>query len=102
VIKTVRISSLQELPEEGELREFQLGDAAICVANVGGSFVAMGGVCPHKAGPLAEGTIEDGCVVCPWHGWEFRLSDGRCASHSGASVRMFKLSIHGNDVFLEP
>ncbi|WP_405463047.1 Rieske (2Fe-2S) protein [Streptomyces jietaisiensis] len=32
--------------------------------------------CSHMAGPLSEGTVEDGCLRCPWHGSLFRLSDG--------------------------
>ncbi|WP_326595190.1 Rieske (2Fe-2S) protein [Streptomyces sp. NBC_01803] len=32
--------------------------------------------CAHMGGPLSEGTIEDGCVRCPWHGSAFRLTDG--------------------------
>ena len=35
-------------------------------------------VCPHSLGPLEEAALEDGCVVCPWHGYRFRLADGRC------------------------
>jgi nitrite reductase/ring-hydroxylating ferredoxin subunit len=38
--------------------------------------VAMGGVCPHRGAPLAEGTVVDGCVKCPWHGSRFRIPDG--------------------------
>lgn len=35
--------------------------------------------CPHRGGPLAEGSVEDGCIQCPWHGSRFRLADGRVA-----------------------
>lgn len=38
---------------------------------------AVGGVCTHRGAPLAEGTFEDGCVRCPWHGSRFSLDDGR-------------------------
>jgi nitrite reductase/ring-hydroxylating ferredoxin subunit len=98
----VRLASVSELPPDGETREFLLGSIPVCIANVHGTFTAVGGVCPHRGGPLAEGTLEDGVLVCPWHGWEFRLADGKCINHSGASVRVFKLNILGNDVFLEP
>jgi len=33
--------------------------------------------CAHLGGPLSEGTLQDGSVVCPWHGSEFALADGR-------------------------
>jgi nitrite reductase/ring-hydroxylating ferredoxin subunit/uncharacterized membrane protein len=33
--------------------------------------------CTHRGGPLAEGTVADGCIECPWHGSRFALDDGR-------------------------
>ncbi len=38
--------------------------------------VAIGDRCTHRGAPLHEGDIEDGCVVCPWHGARFALDDG--------------------------
>jgi nitrite reductase/ring-hydroxylating ferredoxin subunit len=34
--------------------------------------------CPHRGGPLAEGRVRDGTVVCPWHWYAYDLADGRC------------------------
>lgn len=99
--KLVRIAPKSELPPEGRSCEFLLGAMPICVTNIAGRFTALGGVCPHNGGPLAEGTIEHGNLICPWHGWKFRLADGQCTNRPGASVRIFKLTIHGEDVFLE-
>ncbi len=42
-----------------------------------GRIVAHTLLCPHLGGPLAEARIEDGCLVCPWHGYRFSLLDGR-------------------------
>jgi nitrite reductase/ring-hydroxylating ferredoxin subunit len=39
----------------------------------------MGATCSHYGGPLDEGSIQDECVVCPWHGSRFRLVDGSVA-----------------------
>ena len=38
---------------------------------------AVHGVCAHQLGPLAEGKVIDGCLTCPWHGWNYRPEDGR-------------------------
>ncbi len=46
--------------------------------------VAYSGVCPHLAGPLLEGVITDGRVVCPWHRYRFDLDSGRCETVPGA------------------
>jgi nitrite reductase/ring-hydroxylating ferredoxin subunit len=36
-------------------------------------------VCAHAGGPLAAGTVADGCIECPWHGSRFQLDNGRLA-----------------------
>ncbi len=40
------------------------------------AFYAVTNVCAHQAGPLGEGRIMDGCITCPWHGWQYRPQDG--------------------------
>jgi nitrite reductase (NADH) small subunit len=72
----VRICSQSELPAAGEVREFEAEGRPFCVANVGGTIAVLGGVCPHEEGPLGEGTIENGCVVCPWHSYAFDVRTG--------------------------
>ena len=41
-----------------------------------GRVCALAHPCAHLGGPLSEGTLKDGSVVCPWHGSEFGLDDG--------------------------
>lgn len=38
--------------------------------------------CPHNGGPLVEGVVRDGCVVCPWHWYRFDLRSGVCHTTS--------------------
>lgn len=40
------------------------------------SISAVTNVCAHQGGPLGEGKIIDGCITCPWHGWQYRADDG--------------------------
>jgi nitrite reductase/ring-hydroxylating ferredoxin subunit/uncharacterized membrane protein len=42
-----------------------------------GKLTAMDSVCNHLGGPLEDGTIQDGCITCPWHQSMFRLDDGK-------------------------
>ncbi len=37
---------------------------------------AVTNVCAHQGGPLGEGKVIDGCITCPWHGWQYRPADG--------------------------
>jgi sulfoxide reductase heme-binding subunit YedZ len=53
------------------------GGERIAVFRDGDTIAALSSVCRHQNGPLGEGHVKDGCVVCPWHGWEYRLEDGR-------------------------
>ncbi|MFD5714940.1 Rieske 2Fe-2S domain-containing protein [Streptomyces pharetrae] len=71
-----RIGAVDEFPA-GEPVRRSVDDVPILVVNEDGEAVhVLAERCSHLAGPLAEGTIADGCVECPWHGSVFRLSDG--------------------------
>lgn len=72
----VRVCAQSQLPGAGQVAEFVVDGRALCVANLDGSIAVLDGVCPHEGGPLGEGTIEDGCVVCPWHSYSFDLRSG--------------------------
>ena len=64
---------------EGVPRLGRVGDADVVVVRVDGVIRALADPCTHAGGPLHEGTVEDGCIVCPWHGSTFRLGDGSIA-----------------------
>jgi nitrite reductase/ring-hydroxylating ferredoxin subunit/uncharacterized membrane protein len=53
------------------------GDARVLLVRQHGRLHALAHTCAHLGGPLSEGTLKDGSVVCPWHASEFRLEDGR-------------------------
>jgi nitrite reductase/ring-hydroxylating ferredoxin subunit/uncharacterized membrane protein len=66
---------------EGELsdddhRTVDVGGVRILLYRTSGKVYALAATCSHMGGPLNEGTFEDGCVVCPWHGSTFRFADG--------------------------
>lgn len=52
----------------------------------GGDAVRFSTVCPHRGGPLDDAPVEDGCVVCPWHGYRFDLRTGRSADGRGLAL----------------
>lgn len=41
-----------------------------------GKLSAVTNLCAHQGGPLGEGKVIDGCITCPWHGWQYRPGDG--------------------------
>jgi nitrite reductase/ring-hydroxylating ferredoxin subunit/uncharacterized membrane protein len=56
------------------------GGVEIVLVRERGSLYALLERCAHQGGPLHEGRIEDGCIVCPWHSSRYRLSDGVAVS----------------------
>ena len=73
------VGSLASLPE-GKPAVRRVGDIPILLYRVGATVSAMIERCSHETGPLGEGSVVgsglDACVVCPWHGSTFRLTDG--------------------------
>jgi len=53
------------------------GEGDVLLARQHGRVCALAHPCAHLGGPLSEGTLKDGSVVCPWHGSEFALEDGQ-------------------------
>ncbi len=94
----VRICSQSELPELGEAREFTAGGRAICVANVDGTIAVLDGVCPHEEGPLGEGTIEGGRVVCPWHSYAYDVSTGESQQDPDLKVQVFETIVEDGEL----
>jgi nitrite reductase/ring-hydroxylating ferredoxin subunit/uncharacterized membrane protein len=62
---------------ENTMVRTRAGDADVVVVRQRGRVCALVHSCTHLGGPLSEGTLKDGSVVCPWHGSEFALEDGR-------------------------
>ena len=59
------------------------------VFNVGGTFYALDGQCPHRGGPLGAGCIQGSRVYCPLHGWGFDLATGACLDQPERPVKTY-------------
>ena len=97
----VRIGVLADLPADGQAREFTIGDRVVCVANLNGTVSAMDNVCLHRGGPLGQGVIMDGKVVCPWHGWMWDPKTGEAVHDSATRVAVYPIKVEGDDVFVD-
>jgi len=97
----MRIASESDLPPANEAKEFSCGSKAICIANVNGTLTAMDNVCLHRGGPLGQGMIEGGKVVCPWHGWEWNPATGEAAHSPSAKIAVYPLRIENGEVLIE-
>jgi nitrite reductase (NADH) small subunit len=97
----IKLTAESNLPARNEAKEFSCGGREICVANVSGTYSAMDNICLHRGGPLGQGTIENGKVICPWHAWAWDPSTGEAAHNASAKIPVYSLNIENGDVLIE-
>ena len=96
----VRICDESELPREGQVCEMAGG--RLCVARVGGEITVLDNACPHHEGPLGQGMIEDGRVVCPYHGWAFDVKTGEALHNPQAKARIYESVVKDGALLVRP
>lgn len=96
----IRVAHTDEVPEDGTGRPFKVGGFDIGLFQWDQTFYAIENLCPHLGFPLTEGTVQDGAVICGWHGWRIRLEDGRCAGKT-LSAPTFPCEVRGVDLYVE-
>ena len=77
-LDTGAVTDLATIPEATPTK-MKAGINDLVLVRVGETVNALHAVCAHAGGPLAEGTVVDGCIECPWHASRFRLTDGHLA-----------------------
>jgi nitrite reductase/ring-hydroxylating ferredoxin subunit len=95
----IRIVQRSEIPA-GTGKVVVADGRVLAVFNVEGQFRAVENTCPHRGGPLGEGSLEGAVVTCPWHGWQFDVCTGASPRNPSVSVRCVPLEVQGDDVFL--
>jgi nitrite reductase/ring-hydroxylating ferredoxin subunit len=80
-------------PPEGE---------RIAVFRDGARVFGLSNRCRHQGGPLGEGRIVDGCVTCPWHGFQYRPEDGVAPSPFTERVQTYRTRMIDGMVFVHP
>ena len=63
---------------------------------------AISNVCAHQNGPLGEGRVIDGCITCPWHGFQYRLEDGCAPAPFTERLATFNLKIAKGHLLIDP
>ncbi len=71
-----RVLDSSELAE-GRVKAVTCGHRTLCMTRVGDAYGALDNRCPHQGGPLGEGSIENGLLRCPWHGWDYHPITGK-------------------------
>jgi nitrite reductase/ring-hydroxylating ferredoxin subunit len=95
----VRVGTLADL-RPGQARAVEAQGTALALYNVGGKVYATANTCAHRGGPLGEGELEGEVVTCPWHAFQFDVTNGRCATNPALSVACYEVRIDGQDILV--
>ena len=97
----VRVCRATDIPDT-RARVVRLGDERVAVYRYDGRVSAIGSVCQHQFGPLGEGKVVGGCVVCPWHGYEYKPDSGASPPPFTEKVPTYRVRVVDGDVLVDP
>ena len=74
----------------------------IAIFKYEGKLSAVNNVCRHQMGPLAEGRVVDGCITCPWHGYQYRPADGQSPPPFKEKLETYSIKVLENWIWVNP
>ncbi|MBX7142277.1 MAG: nitrite reductase (NAD(P)H) small subunit [Chitinophagales bacterium] len=99
----MEVCSLSDLPAQSQ-KIVTVGSVKVALFHYNNQITAMGNACLHKAGPLGMGNVDfrygDWYVVCPWHGWEYRIKDGGAPPGSHDQQAMYEVKVEDGKILL--
>jgi len=97
----VEVGDVHSIPDK-RAKVVSLGGERVAVFRHDGKVSAISNVCRHQNGPLGEGKIIDGCITCPWHGYQYLPATGASPPPFTEKVPTFQTKIVGNRVLVHP
>ncbi len=92
------LDDTSQLPE-GRVMTVTADNHDYCLAHHDGKFCILDNKCPHQGGPLGEGSIENGLLRCPWHGWDYDPCSGKVPGFDDG-VETYEAKVEDNSVFI--
>ncbi|HLG41482.1 MAG TPA: Rieske 2Fe-2S domain-containing protein, partial [Chitinophagaceae bacterium] len=88
--------------ENSRAKIFCINKERIAVYRHENKLYAVHNVCKHQGGPLGEGKILDGCITCPWHGYQYLPQNGQSPPPFKEKVSTYDVKIVDDKVWLNP
>jgi ferredoxin-NADP reductase/nitrite reductase/ring-hydroxylating ferredoxin subunit len=96
----VKVSETKDI-QPSQMKEVQVNGKNVCIANVEGKYYAIGNVCTHEGGPLAEGILEGYEVECPWHNSKFDVRTGEVTNPPASEPEpAYEIKVDGNNILI--
>jgi len=97
----VMVCSVNDI-EEDRAKMFCIDKERIAIFKTNGKLFAVNNVCKHQNGPLGEGKVIDGCITCPWHGYQYLPNNGQSPPPFKEKVSTYDVKIEMENVWLNP
>src|SRR5215470_5176486 len=97
----VMVCDINDIAED-RAKMFCLQKERIAVFKTAGKLFAVSNVCKHQNGPLGEGKVLDGCITCPWHGYQYLPHSGQSPPPFKEKVATYDVKLVDNEVWLNP
>lgn len=88
--------------EEHRAKIFTIGNERVAIFKYEGKLSAVHNVCKHQGGPLGEGKIIDGCITCPWHGYQYHPHNGQSPPPFTEKIATYNLKRVGQLIYINP
>ena len=85
---------------DGAVKSVAVGTLPIALTCFEGSYAALSGRCPHAGGPLGEGEIDFGFLICPWHGREFHPLTGKCEGYA-EHLDVYPVEVRDDGIYVD-
>ena len=95
----VRAAAASEIPV-GTIKEVNVGGTAVALANIAGAYHAINNTCLHRGGPLGSGELKGKIVTCPWHGWQYDVTNGKLVMNPSIGEDCYQVEVRGDDIFV--
>src|SRR5262245_37755290 len=89
-----------DVPADGRVNSLVLDGRAVARARCGGRLGALENRCPHQGGPVGEGSIENGWLRCPWHGYDYGPLTGKPPEGFTDAVTAYDVEERDDGVFV--
>jgi len=98
----LKVAAINEMEDARAKIVRPVSGEAIAVFRDGNAISAVSNVCRHQGGPLGEGKIVDGCITCPWHGFQYRMEDGQSPPPFTEKIATYATRIIDGVVYVNP
>ena len=98
----VEVGDIDDIPEDAGRIVVLEGCRRVAVFRHEGGFSALSNTCAHQGGPLGEGRIVDGCLTCPWHGYQYIVTNGQSPPPFTERIPTYELRIEGRTIWINP